>query len=55
VKALRDAFDAIYGLVDNAGIGPEGLLATRHNTEIEALVRLNVLSPIILTNMSCAT
>ena len=49
VKALRDQFGAIYGLVNNAGIGTEGLLATMHNTEIEALLRLNILSPIILT------
>jgi 3-oxoacyl-[acyl-carrier protein] reductase len=49
VKGLRDEFGAIYGLVNNAGIGTEGLLATMHNTEIEALLRLNILSPIILT------
>lgn len=49
VKNLRDEFGAIYGLVNNAGIGTEGLLATMHNSEIEALIRLNVLSPIILT------
>jgi 3-oxoacyl-[acyl-carrier protein] reductase len=49
VKGLRDQFGAIYGLVNNAGIGTEGLLATMHNIEIEALLRLNVLSPIILT------
>jgi 3-oxoacyl-[acyl-carrier protein] reductase len=49
VKRLRDDFGAIYGLVNNAGIGTEGLLATMHNSDIEALVRLNVLSPIILT------
>ena len=49
IKGVRDEFGAIYGLINNAGIGPEGLLATQHNTEIEALVRLNVLSPIILT------
>ncbi len=48
-KGLRDEFGAVYGLVNNAGIGTEGLLATMHNTEIEALVRLNILSPIILT------
>ena len=48
-KNLRDDFGAIYGLVNNAGIGTEGLLATMHNSEIEALMRLNVLSPIILT------
>jgi 3-oxoacyl-[acyl-carrier protein] reductase len=49
VKGLRDEFGAIYGLVNNAGIGTEGLLATMHNSEIEALVRLNVTSPIVLT------
>ena len=49
VKEMRDEFGAIYGLVNNAGIGTEGLLATMHNSDIEALVRLNVLSPVILT------
>lgn len=49
VKELRDEFGAIYGLVNNAGIGTEGPLATMHNSEIEALVRRNVLSPLILT------
>jgi 3-oxoacyl-[acyl-carrier protein] reductase len=49
VKRLREEFGAIYGLVNNAGIGTEGLLATMHNSEIEALVRLNLLSPVILT------
>ncbi len=49
VKELRDAFGAMYGLVNNAGIGAEGLLATMPNSEIEALIRLNVLSPIVLT------
>jgi 3-oxoacyl-[acyl-carrier protein] reductase len=49
VKTLRDEFGAIYGLVNNAGIGAEGLLATMHNSDIEALLRLNVLSPIVLT------
>jgi 3-oxoacyl-[acyl-carrier protein] reductase len=49
VKGLRDEFGAIYGLVNNAGIGTEGLLATMHNSQIEALLRLNVLSPVILT------
>jgi 3-oxoacyl-[acyl-carrier protein] reductase len=49
VKSVRDEFGAIYGLVNNAGLGTEGLLATMHNSEIESLVRLNVLSPVILT------
>jgi len=49
VKSLRDEFGPLYGLVNNAGLGTEGLLATMHNSEIDALVRLNVLSPMILT------
>jgi 3-oxoacyl-[acyl-carrier protein] reductase len=49
VKALRDEFGAIYGLVNNAGTSTEGLLATMRNSDIEAQIRLNVLSPVILT------
>jgi 3-oxoacyl-[acyl-carrier protein] reductase len=49
VKGLRDEVGPVYGLVNNAGIGTEGLLATMHNTQIEALLRVNVLSPIVLT------
>jgi 3-oxoacyl-[acyl-carrier protein] reductase len=49
VRILRDEFGPIYGLINNAGIGTEGLLANMHNAEIEALVRLNVLSPIVLS------
>jgi 3-oxoacyl-[acyl-carrier protein] reductase len=49
VKSLRDEFGPLYALVNNAGLGTEGLLATMHNSDIEALVRLNVLSPMILT------
>jgi 3-oxoacyl-[acyl-carrier protein] reductase len=48
-KQIRDESGAVYGLVNNAGIGTEGLLATMHNSQIEALIRLNVLSPIVLT------
>jgi len=49
VKGLRKEFGAIYGLVNNAGIGTEGVLATMHNSQIEALLRINVMSPIVLT------
>jgi 3-oxoacyl-[acyl-carrier protein] reductase len=49
LKKLRGEFGPVYGLINNAGIGTEGLLATMHNSQIEALVRLNVLSPIVLT------
>jgi 3-oxoacyl-[acyl-carrier protein] reductase len=49
VRHLRREFGPIYGLVNNAGIGTEGLLATMRTDDIEALLRLNALSPIVLT------
>jgi len=49
VKSLRKDFGPIYGLVNNAAIGAEGVLATMHNSTIERLVRVNTLSPIVLT------
>jgi 3-oxoacyl-[acyl-carrier protein] reductase len=49
VKSLRKDFGPIYGLVNNAAIGAEGVLATMHNSTIERLVRVNTVSPIVLT------
>lgn len=49
VKDIRKQHGAIYGLVNNAGIGTEGLLAVMPLSEIEQLIRLNTLSPIALT------
>ena len=49
VKKLRRDFGPIYGLVNNAALGADGALALMHNSQIERLVRLNTLSPIILT------
>jgi 3-oxoacyl-[acyl-carrier protein] reductase len=49
VKSIRAEFGPIYGLVNNAGIGTSGILATMPTSQIERLVRINTLSPIILT------
>jgi len=49
VKTLRREFGPLYGLVNNAGISAEGTLPLMKNSEIEQLIRLNTLSPIILT------
>ena len=35
--------------MNNAGLGTSGILATMHDSQIQRLVRLNTLSPIILT------
>lgn len=49
VKCLHSDIGPMYGLVNNAGIGTSGTLALMHNSEIERLIRLNTLSPIVLT------
>ncbi len=49
VRDLRARRGSIYGLVNNAGVGTEGLLANMANADIEALLRLNTLSPIVLS------
>jgi len=48
-RQLRKDFGAIYGLVNNAAAGTSGVLATMRDTQIENLVRLNAISPIVLT------
>jgi 3-oxoacyl-[acyl-carrier protein] reductase len=49
VRELKAEHGSLYGLVNNAALGTEGLLSNMHNSDIETLVRLNTLSPIILT------
>ena len=49
VRELRRQFGPIYGLVNNAGLGTEGLLATMSDADIQALIRLNTLAPILLS------
>jgi 3-oxoacyl-[acyl-carrier protein] reductase len=49
VRRVKGELGPIYGLVNNAGLGTSGLLANMRPAEIEALVRLNTLSPLLLT------
>ncbi len=49
VKTLRKEFGPIYGLVNNAGMSYDGTLALMPNSQIDQLVRLNTISPIVLT------
>jgi 3-oxoacyl-[acyl-carrier protein] reductase len=43
----------IYGLVNNAAVGDDGVLATMHDSQIERMLRINVLAPILLTKYVC--
>jgi 3-oxoacyl-[acyl-carrier protein] reductase len=49
VKRLRQDFGPIYALVNNAGMSTDGVLALTSISQIEKVVRLNTISPIVLT------
>jgi len=49
VRGVRADFGPIYGLINNAGLGTAGVLGTMRDKDIERLIRLNTISPIVLT------
>jgi 3-oxoacyl-[acyl-carrier protein] reductase len=49
VRAMRADFGPLYGLVNNAGLGTGGILANMRDQEIQRLIHLNTVSPIVLT------
>ena len=49
VKTLRADFGPLYGLVNNAGLGTGGVLSTMHDQDIQRLIQLNTVSPILLS------
>lgn len=49
IRSLNAAHGQLYGLVNNAGLGTEGVLATMPTPDIERLVRLNTLAPLVVT------
>ncbi len=52
VRSLTEAHGPLYGLVNNAGLGTEGVLATMPAAAIERLVRLNVTAPMLLAKQA---
>ncbi|HLH97781.1 MAG TPA: SDR family oxidoreductase [Xanthobacteraceae bacterium] len=49
VRGIRQKYSSIYGLVNNAALGTDGLLANMKNSEIEQLLRVNTLAPVMLS------
>lgn len=43
----------LYGLVNNAGIGLDGVLATQHVRDISRVLRVNLEAAIVLTKYAC--
>jgi 3-oxoacyl-[acyl-carrier protein] reductase len=49
VRGIRADFGPLYGLINNAGLGSSGLLATMSDQQIQRLIQLNTVSPIVLS------
>jgi 3-oxoacyl-[acyl-carrier protein] reductase len=48
-KVLSKNYGRAYGLVNNAALGHDGVLATMHESDISQLIKVNVEAPILLT------
>lgn len=49
VRRLERQFGPLFGLVNNAGIAYDGVLATMHETQIAELIQVNLTGTIVLT------
>ena len=49
VRGITKKYGSIYGLVNNAALGHDGVLGTMHETQIRELIAVNIEAPIILT------
>lgn len=49
LRGIRKSHGPLYGLVNNAGLGTQGLLSAMPDRQIEDLLRINTLAPIVLT------
>lgn len=48
-RELLKTYRPVWGLVNNAGIGLDGVLATQHQTDIDQVLATNLTGPITLT------
>jgi 3-oxoacyl-[acyl-carrier protein] reductase len=53
VRGITKDFGPLYGLVNNAAIGKDGVLATMHASEISEILRVNLEAPILLAKFAC--
>lgn len=49
VSAIVRRHGNLWGLVNNAGVGLDGVLATMHRADIEKVIAINLLAPLMLT------
>ena len=49
VTSIKKKYGHIYGLINNAAVGHDGVLGTMHESQISELIRVNIEAPILLT------
>jgi len=49
VRQITKEYGIIYGLINNAALGYDGVLGTMHESQILELIKVNIESPILLT------
>lgn len=49
VREITKEYGTIYGLINNAALGYDGVLGTMHESQISELIRVNIEAPILLT------
>jgi 3-oxoacyl-[acyl-carrier protein] reductase len=47
-KSIQKKFGRLYGLVNNAAIGVDGVLPTMHESDIDKMIRVNLHAPLLL-------
>jgi len=50
---ITNTHGPLYGLINNAGVGLDGVLATQHLSDIENVLKLNLEAPIVLSKYAC--
>ena len=53
VSSITRKHGALFALVNNAGIGLDGVLATQHASQIDKVLRVNLQAAILLTKYAC--
>lgn len=48
ISNITSQHGPLWGLVNNAAVGHDGILPTQHDSQIEELIRVNVHAPIVL-------
>lgn len=49
VNSIAKKYGRLWGLINNAALGTDGVLATLHERDIAQLIRVNVEAPILMT------